>query len=107
MILREAKAVDIPAISRLAIDALTGAARERGATLVATLHQVDMAIARFPRIIGLRDGALSFDLPSAAVTRDVLAKLYAQYEYELSGEDAAQPDASDAAAGRSDLMMCR
>jgi len=96
-----------PTRARLAIDALTEAARERGATLVATLHQVDMAIARFPRIIGLRDGALAFDLPSAEVTRDVLAKLYAQYEYELSGEDAAQPDASDAAAGRSDLMMCR
>lgn len=96
-----------PTRARLAIDALTEAARERGATLVATLHQVDMAIARFPRIIGLRDGALAFDLPAAEVTRDVLARLYAQFEYELSGESAVQPDASETAAGRSDLMMCR
>lgn len=97
-----------PTRARLAIDALTKAARERGATLIATLHQVDMAIARFPRIIGLRDGSLAFDLPAAAVTRDVLAKLYAQFEYELSGESALQqPDAGDATAGRSDLMMCR
>ena len=96
-----------PTRARLAIDALTEAARERGATLVATLHQVDMAIARFPRIVGLRDGALAFDLPAAEVTRDVLARLYAQFEYELSGESAVQPDASETAAGRSDLMMCR
>jgi phosphonate transport system ATP-binding protein len=31
-------------------------ARAQGATLVATLHQVDMALAHFPRIVGLRDG---------------------------------------------------
>jgi phosphonate transport system ATP-binding protein len=43
-------------------------ARERGVTLVATLHQVDMALAHFPRIVGLRDGALAFDLPAAQVT---------------------------------------
>lgn len=96
-----------PTRARLAIDVLTEAARERGATLIATLHQVDMAIARFPRIIGLRDGSLAFDLSAAAVTRDVLSKLYAQFEYELSGESALQSDATDAAAGRSDLMMCR
>jgi phosphonate transport system ATP-binding protein len=96
-----------PTRARLAIDALTEAARERGATLIATLHQVDMAIARFPRIVGLRDGALAFDLPAAAVTRDVLARLYAQFEYELSGESAVQPDVGAAAVGRSDLMMCR
>jgi phosphonate transport system ATP-binding protein len=96
-----------PTRARLAIDALTEAARERGATLIATLHQVDMAVARFPRIIGLRGGALAFDLPAAEVTRDVLARLYAQFEYELSGEAAVRPDAGDAAGGRSDLMMCR
>ncbi len=31
-------------------------ARERGVTLLATMHQVDMALAHFPRIVGLRDG---------------------------------------------------
>ena len=44
-----------PTRSRHALDALTCAARERGATLVATLHHVDMALAHFPRIVGLRD----------------------------------------------------
>jgi phosphonate transport system ATP-binding protein len=32
---------------------------------VATLHQVDVALAHFARMIGLRDGALAFDLPAA------------------------------------------
>jgi phosphonate transport system ATP-binding protein len=47
----------------LALASLTQAARTRGATLVATLHHVEMALAHFPRIVGLRDGTLAFDLP--------------------------------------------
>ncbi|MCW5606018.1 MAG: ATP-binding cassette domain-containing protein, partial [Burkholderiales bacterium] len=74
-----------PTRAAMAIDTLTGAARERGVTLLATLHQVDVAVARFPRIIGLRDGELAFDLPAAEVTRDHLLRLYAQHEHELAG----------------------
>lgn len=74
-----------PTRSRQAIDTLLTAARERGATLVTTLHQVDVALAHFPRIVGLRDGALAFDLPADAVTREHLAALYAQHEHELDG----------------------
>lgn len=67
-----------------AIATLTTAARERGATLVATLHQVDVALARFARVIGLRDGELAFDLPAAEVSREHLARLYSQHEHELA-----------------------
>jgi phosphonate transport system ATP-binding protein len=74
-----------PTRSRQAVAALVEAAAQRGAALVATLHQVDMALAHFPRIIGLRDGALAFDLPSAQVSREHLARLYAQHEHELLG----------------------
>jgi phosphonate transport system ATP-binding protein len=74
-----------PTRSRQAMDTLLNAARERGATLVTTLHQVDVALAHFPRIVGLRDGALAFDLPAAQVTRERLAALYAQHEHELTG----------------------
>ena len=65
-----------------AIDSLTQSAREHGATLITTLHQVDVAT-RFARVIGLRDGELQFDLPSREVTRERLAALYAQHEHEL------------------------
>jgi phosphonate transport system ATP-binding protein len=48
-----------------------------GATLVASLHAVDLALRWFPRIVGVRDGVVMFDLPSAEVTPDRLAALYA------------------------------
>jgi phosphonate transport system ATP-binding protein len=89
-----------PARAERALDTLTRLARERGATLIASLHQVDRAI-RFPRVLGLRDGALQFDLPGAAVTRERLADLYAEHEYELAGglpsADWTGPGASDSA----------
>ena len=76
-----------PTRARQAIDTLIESARERGATLVATLHQVDVAT-RFARVLGLRDGVLAFDLPGAEVTRERLAQLYAQHEHELTGAGA-------------------
>ena len=66
-----------PTRAQQAIRTLVQAAGRRGATLVATLHQVDAALAHFPRIVGLRDGALVFDLPAAQVTPERLARLYA------------------------------
>jgi phosphonate transport system ATP-binding protein len=74
-----------PARSQLAIQTLTQAARERGATLVATLHHVEMALAHFPRIVGMRAGALAFDLPATEVTQRHLQALYAQHLHELTG----------------------
>ena len=68
-----------------AITTLTSAAREKRATLVATLHHVEMALQHFPRIIGLRDGELAFDLPAAQVTQQLLHDLYAQHLHELTG----------------------
>lgn len=88
-----------------AIAALVDAAHQRGATLLATLHQVDTALKHFPRIVGLRDGALFFDLPSSEVTRERLRDLYAQHEHELLGAPPAvadEPVAAPAAA-----MHCR
>ena len=74
-----------PTRARQALDALVRVAHERSVTLVATLHQVDAALAHFPRIVGLRDGAVAFDLPTNEVTREHLARLYAQHEDELMG----------------------
>jgi phosphonate transport system ATP-binding protein len=75
-----------PSRAQQAIATLCDEASRRGVTLVASLHQVDVALARFPRIVGLRDGALAFDLPAAEVTGERLARLYAQHEHELRGE---------------------
>ena len=71
-----------PMRARMVMTALVGLARERKITMVATLHQVDMALSHFDRIIGLLNGQIVFDLPSAQVTPERLAHLYKQYEYE-------------------------
>lgn len=74
-----------PSRAQQAIDTLTTTAKERNATLVTTLHHVEMALANFPRIIGLRDGVVAFDLPAAQVTKELLHQLYEQHLHELDG----------------------
>ena len=95
-----------PTRSRQAIATLVDQARARGATLVATLHQVEVAIAAFPRVTGLRDGALAFDLPSRDVDRARLERLYAQHEHELRG-DAPLPPPEAPAGSPPAVMHCR
>jgi len=93
-----------PTRAEQAITALTAAARERGITLMATMHQVDTALAHFDRIVGLRDGAVAFDLPTAQVGREQLLQLYAQHEDELDGRPAlALPPAETTPV----VMHCR
>jgi len=93
-----------PTRSEQAISTLIGIARERGVTLVATMHQVDTALAHFERIVGLREGAITFDLPTPQVTRDHLLQLYAQHEDELHGAPPAQ---APAAQPLPVVMTCR
>jgi phosphonate transport system ATP-binding protein len=67
-----------PTRAQQAISTLLDAARDHGDTLVATLHDVEIALASFPRIVGLRNGTLAFDLPAGEVTPEHLARLYVQ-----------------------------
>lgn len=96
-----------PARSRQAMATLLGEAQARGVTLVATLHQVDVALASFPRVVGMRDGAVAFDLPAAQVTPERLAQLYAQFEHELRGEPPLTQPPSPTAAPQPVVMHCR
>jgi phosphonate transport system ATP-binding protein len=65
-----------PTRARQAIATLVDEAHARRVTLIATLHQVDVALERFARIVGLKAGRLAFDLPTPQVTRAMLAELY-------------------------------
>ncbi len=78
-----------PSRSEQAIKTLTDIATERGATLVATLHHVDMALKSFARIVGMRGGEVAFDLPAAQVTQQHLHDLYAHHLHELDGPAVA------------------
>jgi phosphonate transport system ATP-binding protein len=66
-----------PALSDAAIGQLVAQSEHTGATLVASLHAVDLALKWFPRIVGLRAGELVFDLPAAQVGTAMLHALYA------------------------------
>ena len=94
-----------PSRAAQSIAALTQAATTYGATLVCSLHQVDTALAHFPRIVGLRGGEQVFDLPASAVTPAVLAALYGDAANELT-EPAPAMDTPHAAPSPA-VMHCR
>lgn len=66
-----------PTLADLTIQQLDAEAAQRGITLVASLHAVDLALRWFPRIIGIKSGEVAFDLAPAAVTEEMLRDLYA------------------------------
>ncbi len=55
---------------------LLGVIKESADTVVLAMHDVQLALATFPRIIGLRQGSVVLDLPSEEVDEDRLAELY-------------------------------
>ena len=96
-----------PTRARQALATLVDCARGRGITLVTSLHQVDAALAQFPRIVGLRDGVIAFDLPTAEVTQARLEALYEQHEGELRGEPPATSATAPLEAPAPVVMHCR
>jgi len=84
-----------PQNASLAARALTGLARERSVTLVASLHHVEMALAHFPRIIGLQQGRIVFDAPPAQVSDAMLTQLYQnEPQAPLEGPLPVAPEAA-------------
>ncbi len=106
-----ARAVSVPALKALALSVAPGeqvaVIGPSGAGKTTLLHQVDFAMAHFPRIIGLRDGELKFDLPPGEISRDLLAKLYVQREYELAGTSPEDDAAAIATGETRTTMICR
>jgi phosphonate transport system ATP-binding protein len=93
-----------PARAGQAVATLTQWARDSGATLVATLHDVPVALQSFPRIVGLRGGVLQFDLPAAEVTPALLQSLY---EQEAPRDAPVADDDDTPAPPRAIVMQCR
>ncbi|WP_256077497.1 phosphonate ABC transporter ATP-binding protein [Massilia sp. YIM B04103] len=65
-----------PALSQLTLNTLQQEAAQRQAALVCSLHQVDLALSHFPRIVALKEGRIVFDLPREQVTEAMIAELY-------------------------------
>ncbi len=66
-----------PTLAASVLSAIQREASVRSATLICSLHQVELARLHFPRLVGVRDGSILFDLPQAAVTDELIKQLYA------------------------------
>jgi phosphonate transport system ATP-binding protein len=89
-----------------ALASLCQIAEDRQATLVATLHHVEMALKFFPRIIGLAQGQVQFDLPVAQVTPSLLAELYS-HQTEVDHAFDAEQTAGSTIARPAFAPVCR
>jgi phosphonate transport system ATP-binding protein len=89
-----------------ALASLCQMAHDRQATLIATLHHVEMALKFFPRIIGLAQGNVQFDLPVAQVTPALLTELYRNQTEVDHAFDAVQT-AGDTIARPAFAPACR
>jgi phosphonate transport system ATP-binding protein len=72
-----------PARAASLVELLTDLAAERGLTLVMSLHNLELARAHFPRLIGLRAGRVHFDQNPAELDDAAFAKLYELGEEEM------------------------
>ena len=72
-----------PARARDTIALLAELGRERGLTLVASLHDVALARAFFPRLVGMRHGRVVFDRPGDEVDDATLEALYTLDDAEM------------------------
>lgn len=87
-----------PTLADAAIAQLVAQSEATGATLVASLHAVDLALRLFPRIVGMRNGQVMFDLPAAQVTPAMLDALYASEGGLAPPQRPTPPGATDDAA---------
>ena len=65
-----------PRLGSEIIALLRSIAAAAGATLVVSLHDVDLALHHFPRVVGMRQGRIHFDTHTSHVDRGLLAALY-------------------------------
>ncbi|MHA6494375.1 phosphonate ABC transporter ATP-binding protein [Pseudomonas borbori] len=71
-----------PVLAGHTLSVLNEEVTRRGMTLLASLHAVELAMAHFPRIIGVRDGRILFDLPPDALSSAQLDALYANEQLQ-------------------------
>lgn len=74
-----------PESARNVMELLAAMNRDRGCTILVSLHQVEFAIRYCPRTVALHRGQVVHDGPSAALTPALLGELYGSDAEELFG----------------------
>jgi phosphonate transport system ATP-binding protein len=88
-----------PRLADEAVGALVAASEAGRASLLASLHAVDLALKWFPRIVGMKSGEIAFDRPTAAVTTAMLHELYGNEGRVLPKQGIEVPDDERLRAG--------
>lgn len=96
-----------PALAEHTLHLLLNEARQQHVTLVTSLHAVDLALALFDRIVGIKDGRIHFDRPPHAVTHDDLADLYASERGIIPHLDVPPPHAAYPSSATPLPPLCR
>ncbi|MDA0233096.1 MAG: ATP-binding cassette domain-containing protein [Chloroflexi bacterium] len=65
-----------PALAGDLLGLLRDISRERGRTVIASLHAPELARTHFDRVVGLRDGSVAFDVAADDLSRDLLEAVY-------------------------------
>lgn len=66
-----------PTLANTIVKLLIDISEETRKTLIVSLHSVDLALAYFPRVIGIKNGKTSFDLSPDKISDAMLDELYA------------------------------
>jgi phosphonate transport system ATP-binding protein len=66
-----------PSLASTIVRLLIDISRDSHKTLVISLHSVDLALAYFPRVVGIKKGTTAFDLPPDEISEEMLEDLYA------------------------------
>ena len=77
-----------PARARDTVELLARLANRSGATLLMSLHNLDLARLSFPRMVGLRRGRVLFDRPTADVSEEEYRALYRLDREEMLADGA-------------------
>jgi len=99
-----------PQLADQTVGELNRESRARDVTLVASLHAVDLALKSFPRVVGLREGAVVFDAPPVRVSDAMLRDLYATETQVVPTQDNRPlelPEPGPRAAKRGAQPLCR
>ncbi len=85
-----------PSLATTIVKLLVDISESMRKTLLVNLHSVDLALEFFPRIVGIRNGTMLFDLTSDKVTDDLLEDLYSGHlpegaEDNITDEEPSPP----------------
>ncbi len=80
-----------PGSSKIIMDYLKNICRDRGITLIISLHQVNVALNYSHRIIGFNKGSIHFDGPPSQLSRNRITEIYGaeqiaeSYDHDTGG----------------------